>query len=90
MLFRTTPHAMDSAYLRFSYDNVEQWTEPVHLITNDLTLRQAKVRVYEDRDPHQIRIHCSPLTRTDALGPDGKPQCVNWTADAWIYRVAVD
>ncbi len=43
----------------------------------------------EDRETHDILVHCSPLNRTLAQGPDGKPLPVNWTADAWLYRIRV-
>ena len=43
----------------------------------------------EDRETHDVLVHCSPLNRTLAYDPDGQPLRVNWTADAWLYRIRV-
>ena len=50
----------------------------------------------EDRATGDILIHCSPIGRKDALVLGNAQQSapsssgVDWTADAWLYRVKVD
>jgi len=43
----------------------------------------------EDRETHEIVVHCSPLNRTPAFDEKGQQLRVNWTADAWLYRIRV-
>ena len=43
----------------------------------------------EDRETGDIMIHCAPFDRTRETGTDGKPGEMNWTSDAWLYRVKI-
>jgi hypothetical protein len=43
----------------------------------------------EDRETHDIVVHCSPFNGTPAVDANGNRLPVNWTADAWLYRIRV-
>ncbi len=51
-------------------------------------LQISNVFAREDRETHDIVVHCSPLNRVSASDADNSSR-VNWTAHAWLYRIAV-
>ena len=54
---------------------------------NELQLSNFFAR--EDRATHDVLVHCSPLNRTLAYDADGQRLRVNWTANAWLYRIRI-